>query len=270
MNQPTSLNDEKDFSRGCDQQGRELAAAVPAGREDIAWDLIPIRLTNLSHHFAKSAAFTGVAMEMEQGKLHILSGRRGSGKTTLLRLIGLRIPKQRESSGSLLMPAHLRVLHISKEPLFFSGTLYENLTYGVIKGDKDGRIERVALICQGLQIQPNTLALISSNEGAEVARWGDVLSKSDCQLLNLARGLVTNPEVLCVHKPSMGLGPHTVPVLFGMLQAFVQQRGVEMDGERYFFRRPRTCIYTSSGDGDEAFADVVQDPFGCRSSVQSA
>ena len=36
MNQPTSVYDEKDFLRGCDQQGRDMVAALPVGQQDIS------------------------------------------------------------------------------------------------------------------------------------------------------------------------------------------------------------------------------------------
>lgn len=260
MNLPTANYNEKDFVATCKDQGREMAGRCTSDPDDIAADMIPVCVDNLSHHFVGSPAFANVSLVLQQGKLHILAGRRGSGKTTLLKLIGCRIVKPQDSDGSLLVPAHLRVLHVSKEPLFFLGSLYENLTYGVVHGDKDGEMERVLEICKALDIRPKTLNMISSEE-QEAARWDEVLSRSDCQLLNLARGLVTNPEFLCVHKPSSGLGPNTVPGVFKMLQSFVGQRGVFQNMDRFFYRRPRTCIYTFGSKGDETYADVVHEPF---------
>lgn len=261
MNLPTSDESEKSFRTACDSKGRELATSFILAPEDIAADNIPICVDNLSHSFAGSTTFRDVSVTLDQGSLHVIAGRRGSGKSTLLRLIGCRIMKLQDSEGSLLVPAHLRTLHISKEPLFFCGSLYDNLTYGVQKEDRDGNIARVLEICRLLEIREKTLALITEANDAEVDRWNEHLSRSDCQLLNIARGLVANPELLCVHKPSMGLGPHTVPCVFTMLQKFVNERGVLQNMERYFFRRPRTCVYTFNMKGDEAYADVIHEPF---------
>jgi ABC-type multidrug transport system ATPase subunit len=263
MNYPTENYHERDVIRNGDATGRVVLENMlnTIGLEDVAVDHVPIRVEDLEHRFPKAIAFTNVSLEFAQGKLHLLTGRRGTGKTTLLRLLASRIIKHSDSHGSLIVPMHLRVLHVSKDPLFFEVSLYDNLTYGVLKGDKDGRIERVVEICKALGIQPNTIRMISDQADADVAKWSDVLSRSDCQLLHMVRGVVTNPEVLCIHKPSMGLGPNTVPVVFKMLQTFVKHRGVCMDKERYFFRRPRTCIYTFNRDGDEVFADRVHDPF---------
>jgi ABC-type branched-subunit amino acid transport system ATPase component len=239
-----------------------MAAAVPLkSADDIGIDMIPLRVQHLSHAFQGVNVMEHVSLDLCQGKLHVLAGRRGSGKTTLLKLIGSRTLKQAGSPGFLVVPAHLRVLHISKEPLFFAGTLYENLTYGVQKGDKDGRLERVLNICKGLDIKDDVTKLISDDKAAEIARWCDVLSRSDCHLLNLARGLITSPEVLCVHKPSMGLGPNTVPVVFRMLRTFVRHKGVEQDLSRVFFRRPRTCIISFTTEVDLSYADEIHYPF---------
>merc|ERR1711907_567350 len=140
------------------------------------------------------------------------------------------------------------------------GTLFDNLVYGVHEGDKDGRIERVLDICKSLNILPETMALISKDKG-KTANWSEELSRSDRQLLNIARGLVANPEVLVVHKPSMGSGPNTVPIVFAVLRQYVAGRGIEQDMERLFFRRPRTCICSLSTEADMQYADEVHHPF---------
>lgn len=259
MNLPTANHAEKDFGLTCNKRGRELATSLQLSQDDIPADAIPICCDNLAHNFTSSSAFRNVNFLMAQGNVHIIAGRRGTGKTTLLSLIGKRMIKQADSEGSLLVPAHLRVLHVSKEPLFFTGTLYDNLTYGVAKGDRDRDLARVVSICRGLDLKEKTIAMISDAPDAAVNRWAQILSRSDCTLLNLARGLVASPEVLCVHKPSMGLGPNTVPGVMGMLRKFVKERGVFQNVARYHFRRPRTCIFTFNTKGDEAYADEVHE-----------
>jgi ABC-type multidrug transport system fused ATPase/permease subunit len=264
LNYPQENHDEKCFTEMCAEKGLELAAEIAKEQNPgIMVDELPIKLEQLSHIFEKRRVICNVSMRMQQGMLHLIAGRRDSGKTTLLKIIGGRTLMQTfDGQGYLFVPQHLRVLHIAKDPLFFMGTLYDNLTYGVPLGDKDRRIERIVNICKGLNILPETMSLISEDgKGQHIARWNEELSRSDRQLLNIARGLVANPEVLCVHKPSMGLGPNTIPVVLGALRSFVALRGVDQDNERYYFRRPRTCIYTLSTDADMQYADVIHRPF---------
>lgn len=265
MNFKVENHDEKEFMNSCTAKGLEFAAtlakAPQSSKDDVLVDKLPIKMGNFSHEFDERRVINSVNLEMQQGMLHLIAGRRDTGKTTLLSIIGGRTLMQHcKDQGFFFIPQHLRVLHISKEPLFFKGTLLENLTYGVHHGDKDGRLERVLNICRGLGVLPEALELISEDKKARVCCWNEELSRSDRQLLNLARGLVANPEVLCVHKPSMGLGPHTVPTVLGALKTFVAQRGMYQDVDRYYFRRPRTCIYTLASPTDMKFAHEVHHP----------
>jgi len=260
MNYESNTGIEMGFINSCDKIGREMAREMMDGDPDfVAVDNTPVRLMNVHHQFQQKVVFHNIQFDMMQGRLHCIAGRRGCGKTTLLSMIAGRLLID-PGDGVLAVPSHLRVLHISKEPLFFTGSLYENLVYGVLHGDKDGRIERVLSICQGLDIKDDVLKMIDAAEDAPVEHWYDVLSRSDCQLLNMARGLVASPEVLCIHKPSMGLGPNTVPVVFNMLRTFVRAKGVVQDPSRYFFRRPKTCIFTFTSEVDLQYADEVHYP----------
>lgn len=264
MNYPTDLQEQKDFMTLCSQHGHQIAASqikeIP--NDVIAVDQLPIRLSQLSHSFGDVKAISNVTMDFQQGKLHIVAGRRDSGKTTLLELIGRRMLVQMtEKQGFLFVPQQLVSLHISAEPLFFAGTLYDNLTYGLKEGDKNGNIQRVLRICRGMNIMEKTLALISDSSSAYVALWNEELSYSDRHILHIVRGLVANPEVLCIHKPSLGMGANTLPSVMNALKIFVALRGLEQDPESFLFRRPRTCICTSSTPADLEWGDLVHRPF---------
>merc|ERR1719473_1664663 len=87
---------------------------------------------------------TSGTMTIQQGILCAIIGAPESGKSTILRILGgVVLPKP----GGFFIPAHLRVLHVDREPFFFHGTLLENLSFGVRAGDPDGQIDRVLRIC---------------------------------------------------------------------------------------------------------------------------
>ena len=50
------------------------------------------------------------------------------------------------------MPSHLRVLHVSSEPLFFLESLYSNLAFAVPAGDADASVDRIVHICSKLGV----------------------------------------------------------------------------------------------------------------------
>jgi len=265
MNYRLEDHEEEAYMSQCDDEGHKIQVALgKGGPNDVVVDQLPIRMVKVTHAFNDEVAIANVNLEFQQGKLHLLAGRRGTGKTTLLKIIGHRthMVMSRPEQGYMFIPRHARSLHVSETPLFFLGTLYENLTYGVHEGDKDGRIERVVSICKGMNIMPKTLALISTGADARRAHWNEELSRSDAHILNIVRALVANPEILCIHRPTMGLGPNTVPYVLGGLRAFVRLRGVEQNPERFLFRRPRTCIFTTSTEADLEWGDEVHRPFG--------
>jgi len=197
-----------------------------------------------------------------------MGGPKGEGKSTLLKLIGgVILPKPSEG---FFVPAHLRILHVSEEALFFVGDLYENLVFGVQKNDPDGDRERVRSICKRLGLDPGlltgiddavvpaqyltTAAVTASYSGTE---WLESLSSTQRSLFALVRSLVANPELMCIHKPTMAYDEKTSLLVLNILKDFVRSKGVEQDSSKRHLRRPRTCIMTSSKLLHVAYADKV-------------
>jgi len=182
-------------------------------------------------------------MAVQQGTLVSLVGPRGEGKSTILKIIGgVILPEP----GNFFMPSHLRVLHMSSEPLFYLASLYDNLTFGITPGDADGDISRVSEICRRLDLPERIHKWIEKGAEGETLVWGEVLSYTQRCLLCLARSLVTNPEVLCIHKPTMSYDEKTSVRVLTLLKEFVTDKGVVQDQKTRHRRRPRTCIFTSS------------------------
>ena len=105
--------------------------------------------------------------------------------------------------GCLFVPAHLRVLHASSEPLFFKGNLPDNLTFGVAHVDEDARPDRVISVCTKLGFTDSVWSLVRQGSDGAESTWAEVLSHTQQSLCSLARAVISNPEVLCVHKPTM-------------------------------------------------------------------
>lgn len=198
-----------------------------------------------------------VTMNFEQGKLIALVGLPGDGKSTLMKILGSQIIPD---SGDLLIPPHLRALHISPNPTFFSDSLMSNMTYGVAKDDKDGSIERVTAICRMLLVSDKVLKYLDPNDPDMFnvkADWGDILSQTQRTLVSLARALIANPEILVIHKPTVVLDDATTQNTFKCLRKFVREKGVCMDRAMYASRRPRTCVITTARPTGVAAADHV-------------
>merc|ERR1719199_1422911 len=156
-------------------------------------------------------------VEFHQGTFTALVGPEGEGKSTLLKMLGgVILP----APGALFVPSHLRVLHVATENLFFKASLYDNLTFGCASGDSDAAIERVCTICQRLGMPEDLMTLVKQGPKGEQLTWAEVVSQSHRALLGLARAVIANPELMCIHKPIMAYNEETSAMVLDMLKEF--------------------------------------------------
>lgn len=237
---------------------RDRRAKTAALREEIrktikrGWpvDSLPIEMQGLKFEYDSSQ---GPVFEIHhktrfhQGELTAIVGPSGEGKSTLLSVLGgVILPEP----GQLFVPSHLRVLHIGTEHLFFKASLYENLTFGCPAAnghrDSDGNLERVVTICERLGLPQDVLNYVKQGKDGPVLVWAGVIAQSHKSLLQFARAIITNPELLCIHRPFMQYSEaisHNVSV---MLREFCEAKGVEQDVKTRHLRRPRTCVFTAA------------------------
>jgi len=126
----------------------------------------------------------------------------------------------------------------------------ENLTFGLKPGDDDGRQSRVVKICSNLGLRREILFL----DGED---WMSRLSSGEAQLLSIARALIANPEMICIHQPTAILNDASTVRVMKALKQYVGQRGICQDPSAIGLRRPRTCIFTSARVEAAEHADVL-------------
>ncbi|NDJ86151.1 MAG: ABC transporter ATP-binding protein [Chloroflexi bacterium] len=154
-----------------------------------------------------------VSLALHRGTFTCLVGPSGSGKTTLLRLLaGLARPMQGEvylDGAPLKRPQRRISLVFQRDNLMPWRTVYRNIALplqlaGVNQKHQRGRIE--ALI---------TLTGLAGFEEAFPAE----LSGGMAQRVAIARGLVTNPDILLLDEPFGALDAMTREQLWGELLA---------------------------------------------------
>jgi ABC-type multidrug transport system fused ATPase/permease subunit len=183
-------------------------------------------------------------VSVHQGQMIVLIGPAGEGKSTLLKLIaGAILPTVCQEHCSLFVPSHLRLVHVATEALFLPVTLYENLVLGVVPGTKDGDMDRVLYILEELGVSEHIRTLVKSQENLP---WISVLSQSQRHLLHLARVLIANPEIVCVHKPTLFYDERISVNVMKCLNEYVVKKGLGLDPNAWNMRRPRTVIMTTS------------------------
>ena len=177
-----------------------------------------LELDEVHAYYGNIHALMGVSLKVEQGEIVALIGANGAGKTTTLRSIsGLLHPRK----GSVLLEGkevgHLAPHIVHKAGLglvpegrgVFPGlTVLENLEMGAyILDDRDA-------IQKGID---NAFSLFPRlKERAQ--QKGGTLSGGEQQMLATARGLMSNPKILLMDEPSMGLAPVLVDQIFDIIK----------------------------------------------------
>jgi ABC-type multidrug transport system fused ATPase/permease subunit len=263
LNLPTDVRDRMAVKRATRQLAAQQRKSILLNNPGIvAVDVIPI-VVDLPKNFTfeglpvnfKEALNLSGRHEIQQGEFVAYIGGFSSGKRTLLQLIaGRQLCTGTDilAGGGVFVPAHLRVITISENSLFYSGTLYENLIFGMNKESKGASKKRVVAICSELGIDENVTSAYLDIEDD----WEAVFSEAQCKLFNIARGLINNAEVICLHKPMVKLNPGQPLVLLRALRDHVDNRGLLFDTDPSM-RRPRTIICSSANAEAVRQADTV-------------
>jgi branched-chain amino acid transport system ATP-binding protein len=173
-------------------------------------------------HYGKIAALKDVTLSVDEGEIVALIGANGAGKTTTLKTIsGLRpLTTGRivfEGNDISRMPGHKRVTAgIGQAPegrgVFPGMTVQENLLMGCYtrKGNVTKELDEVYELFPRL--------------AERKSQFGGTMSGGEQQMIAIGRALMTNPRVLLLDEPSMGLAPILVQQIFDIV-AEINNRG---------------------------------------------
>lgn len=182
-----------------------------------------LSIQNIDVFYGNIQALRGVSLEVEKGQIVSLIGANGAGKSTTLRAIsGLIHPKNGtitfEGTDITNMAAQNIVkLRISQVPegrrTFAQMTVQENLELGAyLRKDKEGiknSFDRV-------------FARFPILEERRFQKAG-TLSGGEQQMLAMGRALMSQPKLLLLDEPSMGLAPMLVQEIFNIIKTINEE-----------------------------------------------
>lgn len=180
-----------------------------------------LEVTNLVAGYGKVEVISDVSFTLEPGKSIGIVGPNGVGKSTLLQAIAGGIAPK---GGSIIFdgkniggkkPEDIVRLGLSLVPegrQIFSGlSVKENLALGLTgRRNKKGANEAIAKMRE-------LFPVLSTHEKHQAG----MLSGGQQQQLAIARALISEPKVLLLDEPSLGLAPTVITDVFERLQEII-------------------------------------------------
>jgi ATP-binding cassette subfamily F protein 3 len=146
-----------------------------------------IQVKNIHKSFGAQSLFRDVNFTIGSGERVGLVGRNGHGKTTLLKMF---IGVEQADSGAISIPKNYRIGHISQQIAFSQETILAEGATGLPKGYED----------QGWKVERILFGLGFSK--ADLQRHPDELSGGFQVRLNLAKALLSEPDLLLLDEPT--------------------------------------------------------------------
>ncbi|BDB72262.1 ABC transporter ATP-binding protein [Comamonas thiooxydans] len=224
-----------------------------------------LKLNSVKVSYGAIEAVKGVSLEVRKGEVVTIIGANGAGKSTLLKsIVGLEAVKEGhiyiDGKECTYVPSHKRVgLGVAMSPegrgVFADQTVRENLMLGAYsrKGDPkaiDEAIEREFKRFPRLRERQDQLS--------------GTLSGGEQQMLAIARALMSEPRLLLLDEPSLGLAPLIIKDIFeairqlrhsGLTILLVEQMAKQALGVADRAYVLETGLITLEGSGKELLND---------------
>jgi branched-chain amino acid transport system ATP-binding protein len=186
-----------------------------------------LKIKDVWCHYGGAEVLKGISLEVEEGSIITIIGSNGAGKTTILRTIsGLKAPTSGEISFQderidRKLPQDIvrrGIVHVPEgRGLFPYMTVLENLKLGAfLQKDRvqiGNDLEKVFTHFPRLEERKHQQA--------------KTLSGGEQQMLAVGRALMTNPRLLLLDEPSLGLSPMNVQEI-GRIVRNINERGISV------------------------------------------
>lgn len=184
-----------------------------------------LELQSVESYYGKIQALKGISLEVPDGAIVAILGANGAGKSTTLKTV-----------SGLIQPARGQILFegqaIHKEPphkivrmgicqvpegrdIFMGLTVQENLKMGAFTRKDTREVQ------QGLERIYASFPILKERTRQQAG----TLSGGEQQMLAIARGLMSNPKLMLLDEPSLGLAPLMVEEIFRIIRE-INQEGV--------------------------------------------
>lgn len=177
-----------------------------------------LKVNGIDVYYGKVQALFDVSIEVGDREIVSIIGANGAGKTTLMKsIMGINKPKNGtiEYNGQVIsgLPPHKvvskKIVYIPEgREIFPNMTVQENLEMGAYSV-KLSKAEMERHLEEQYEIFPRLKERAKQKAGS--------MSGGEQQMLAIARGLMSDPELLMLDEPSLGLAPVIVDDMFDVI-----------------------------------------------------
>lgn len=183
-----------------------------------------LQVADLTVHYGVIEAIKKVSFNVQKGEVVSLIGANGAGKTTILNTISAL---KKPTDGEIMY--HNDAIHqmstkkivakgISQVPegrhVFNGMSVMENLEMGAFLRNDSGQIKKdIERVFKSFPVLKE-----------RIKQDAQTLSGGEQQMLAMGRALLSNPELLLLDEPSMGLAPLFIKEIFRIIEE-INERG---------------------------------------------
>lgn len=178
-----------------------------------------LEISNLNSSYGMIKAIKNIGIHVEKGELVSLLGANGAGKSTLLKSI---IGMVHIDSGSIkyqgeelvgrksheIIPKGISIVPEGRK-IFADATVMENLVIGSYTRAADKALDQ-RILDQVFEFFPRL--------AERKTQMGGTLSGGEQQMLAIGRAMMSDPKLLLLDEPSMGLAPLVVEQVFNIIE----------------------------------------------------
>jgi branched-chain amino acid transport system ATP-binding protein len=184
-----------------------------------------LHVNQLDSYYGRSQTLHGVSLTVEEGELICVLGANGAGKSTLLKNIaGLVKPRQGSIEFARRRIEQMSAFQIVREgitlcpedkKIFPQMSVLKNLLLGAwIHGSDHSRIQK------NLNDVFELFPILNDRQ----SQMAGTLSGGEQQMMVIGRSLMSNPKLLMLDEPSLGIAPLVVARIFEVIRE-INRRG---------------------------------------------
>ena len=186
-----------------------------------------LEVKNVHKHFERLEVLKGIDLQVEKGDVVAILGPSGSGKTTFLRCLNFL---EKADQGELVFDGERFDLHTASRKdiarlrkktafvfqnynLFLNKTVLQNVTLGLTVAGKMKKAQANEIAVQALE---------RVGMANKLSSYPSQLSGGQQQRVAIARGLVSNPEIIYFDEPTSALDPELIGEVLSVMRQLAE------------------------------------------------